>query len=153
MSGFTEHGLTDPGGFVGAMMRKTSNQGPITDDTDTTITWETVSWDTAGLADTTNNRFTIPSGLDGFYELHVGISCSGGSADGSFLRVAVNSTNQVSDGQDLDGFSPNQSMSTPPLQLNSGDNVTAIVFQNIGRTITVNNNTFFAIKRTGPSPR
>jgi hypothetical protein len=61
---------------------------------DTTVTLDTISYDSVGLADTSNNRFEVLE--DGVHELKAQIQCSGLSANETmFSRVVVNGGTKV----------------------------------------------------------
>ena len=79
--------------FAGCRLVKSANQS-ISNNTDTSLTWDTETFDTNTFHSTSTNtsRITIPSGKAGYYQLNVNIAWSPNSTGIRDLNLAKNGT-------------------------------------------------------------
>lgn len=111
---------------IGARIQNTNNQS-IPDATATTLTFNSIIYDTDGMADLANNRLTIQT--PGLYSLNVFVRISVGAGRRVQSRIEVNANAVVlSDITSVSGTAGY--FSTIDMFLNKGDNVTGVLYQN-----------------------
>jgi len=76
----------------------TSGAVAVANQTHTKITWTSATYDTASGVDTTNNRWTVPSGYDGDYFLfgQIFIEAANAAGERADLNIRINNTARIS---------------------------------------------------------
>ena len=124
--------------FVGCQSTKSANQS-ISNETDTTITWNTNTFDTDSIHDTVtnNSRFTVPTGKGGKWLLSCTLDWFNNTAGDRYLTLLVNGTMvQLSYGGAFAAGASNQTLTTI-LSLSAADYVEIKGYQTSGGALNV----------------
>jgi len=82
----TLEGINNNPSFIAT---KTSNQTGVSDNTFTKVTWDNVVSDSNSGFSTSNNRYTIPSGQGGLYQISVSNYMEGASASFNYHQTRL----------------------------------------------------------------
>ena len=122
--------------------RRGSNQS-ISHDTSTIIVFDTEEYDTDSAYDTSNGRFTVPSGEGGKYLFAVNLRFNSSTSNRNAVDLLINGGSSNTTAFEWTGGQYSSIGGTVTYNLSAGDYVTAVYYQSSGGAIEARSESFF----------